>query len=261
MILRQEGLPFMALCEIRWYSRVLDQQVGTLVILPEASRPPFATFYLLHGRSDDYTTWLKSTRIESYAAAWPFIIVMPDGFNGYYTNNDQGPAYATYIGEELVEMIQRNFPAIPKPSARCIGGQSMGAYGALRIALGYAGKFTSASAHSGPLMAGSRDTPPKRFPNMSRIFSPHPRGTEHDLIFLARQAKQRGKLPRISIDCGQEDHLLQDNRDYHQALEKLEVPHHYKEFPGGHNWDYWDQHVRDDLEFHARAMRKKRIGP
>jgi S-formylglutathione hydrolase FrmB len=244
----------MALCEIRWNSRVLEQSVGTLVILPDDANPPFATYYLLHGRSDDYTTWLRRTRIEVYAAAYPMMVVMPDGFLGFYTNNHQGPAYAKYIGEELVEMIERDFPARANPKARCIGGQSMGGYGALRVGLGYAGKFISINSHSGGLMAGSRERPPKRFPKMSRIFSAHPRGTDHDLLHLARRAKSAGKLPRMRIDCGLSDHLLRDNRDFHAALQKSGIDHEYLEFPGGHDWEYWDLHIREALAFHARAM-------
>lgn len=123
----------MALCEIRWFSQVLEQHVGTMVILPDGGKPPFATYYLLHGRTDDFTTWLRNTRVEWYARTYPFMIVMPDGFLGYYTNNHNGPAYAKYIGEELVEMTERNFPAIPRASARFIGGQSMGGYGAVGL--------------------------------------------------------------------------------------------------------------------------------
>jgi S-formylglutathione hydrolase FrmB len=32
------------------------------------------------------------------------------------------------------------------------------------------------------------------------------------------------------------------------------VPHVYREFPGDHNWDYWDLHIRDALAFHARNL-------
>jgi putative tributyrin esterase len=32
------------------------------------------------------------------------------------------------------------------------------------------------------------------------------------------------------------------------------VPHSYREFPGAHEWDYWDRHVQDALAFHAEAL-------
>jgi len=247
----------MALCEIRWLSNVLEKQVATLVILPDAGAPPFATYYLLHGLSDDYTTWLRRTRIEVYAARWPMIVVMPDGFRGYYTNHDGGRAYARYIGEELPAMIERNFPATPERSARCIGGQSMGAYGALRVSLGYPDRFISANAHSGGLMSGSRDAPPNRFPEAKQIFGAHPRGSEHDLVQLATLAQAAGLLPQIRIDCGLSDHLLADTREYHQALQRLKIAHEYEELPGEHNWDYWEAHVPAALAFHANVMKLK----
>ena len=36
------------------------------------------------------------------------------------------------------------------------------------------------------------------------------------------------------------------------------MPHEYREFPGAHDWDYWDEHVRDALAFHAKVLG---IGP
>jgi len=44
------------------------------------------------------------------------------------------------------------------------------------------------------------------------------------------------------------------NGAFHRALEDMRVPHEYREFPGRHDWDYWDLHVLDALAFHARAL-------
>src|SRR3954469_4028402 len=93
----------MPLCDVHWFSNVLQKHVGMNVILPDGGKPPFATYYLLHGLSDDYTGWLRRTRIESYVRELPLIVVMPDGFRGFYTDNADGPAYAKYITEELVD--------------------------------------------------------------------------------------------------------------------------------------------------------------
>ena len=71
------------------------------MLLPEKGRPPFATFYLLHGLSDDYTIWLRQTRIEMYVREWPLMVVMPDGYRGMYTKNEDGPDYAKHFGEDL----------------------------------------------------------------------------------------------------------------------------------------------------------------
>src|SRR5262249_12684007 len=116
----------MSLCEIHWFSKTLEKQVSTIVILPDTGKPPFATYYLLHGLSDDHTIWQRRTRIEWYVRELPMIVVMPDGYRGFYTDYDKGPAYAKYINEELIAFIERNFPAKPARTARCIGGLSMG---------------------------------------------------------------------------------------------------------------------------------------
>jgi S-formylglutathione hydrolase FrmB len=250
----------MALCEIRWKSAVLMKQVGTTVILPDVGQPPFPTYYLLHGLSDDHTAWARRTRIEWYVRDLPLIVVMPDGFRGFYTDNEAGPAYGRYIAEEVVGFIERNFPARREASARHIGGLSMGGYGAVRLALKYPHLFSSANSHSGAFLRGPV-TPvrevPDRFSNFSeemlQIFGPHPVGTEHDVLALVQRAKAGGTLPRLYFDCGTEDYLLQPNRDLHQALLAMDVPHVYREFPGAHDWDYWDRHVAEAIAFHLNA--------
>jgi S-formylglutathione hydrolase FrmB len=80
-------------------------------------------------------------------------------------------------------------------------------------------------------------------------------GTKHDLLTLIRLAQRRHRrLPQILIDCGTEDSLLDANRDLHRRLSGHQVPHTYREFPGNHDWDYWDLHIREAIAFHARNL-------
>ncbi|WP_428940496.1 alpha/beta hydrolase [Fontivita pretiosa] len=247
----------MSICQIHWFSKVLDKTVATTVILPDAGRPPFATYYLLHGLSDDHTIWHRRTRIEWYVRQLPLMVVMPDGYRGFYTNISNGPAYARYISEELVGFIQRTFPARASRAARCIGGLSMGGYGALRAALAYPHLYASANSHSGALMHGSKTWPRSNGMDRSDVFGADPRGTDHDLLHLAARAGRQRPLPRLLIDCGTDDFLLKDNREFHLKLEALGVEHEYWEYPGGHDWDYWDNHVRDAIAFHAKVLKLK----
>ena len=30
--------------------------------------------------------------------------------------------------------------------------------------------------------------------------------------------------------------------------------HEYNEYPGNHNWDFWDTHIREAIEFHAKNL-------
>lgn len=223
----------MAFCHVQWSSQVLGKQVGSYVILPDSGKGPYATFYLLHGLSDDYTIWHRRARIEWYVRDLPLIVVTPDGFRGFYTDNQEGPAYAKYLGEELPAFIEKTFPAKRSRSGRCIGGLSMGGYGALRLGLGYPDAFASVNSHSGAVMHGAKTYSKPEQAEFKRIFGARPAGSNHDLLMLARKASRAGKLPKIRIDCGTEDFLLADNREFHAKLDAMDVPHEYAEFPGG----------------------------
>ena len=249
----------MALCDLHWKSDTLGKHVGAYVYIPDDAPPPFRTFYLLHGLSDDYTIWIRRTALERYAARHAMMIVMPDGFRGFYTDNAAGPAYAHYMARDLVNTIDRLFPTKPSRDARGVGGLSMGGYGALRLALGFGDVFSVATSHSGAVLHGSRDQPressalgPDEF---RRIFGTKINGSEHDVLALARRAQSHGTLPAMRIDCGTDDFLIEDNRLLHEKLSALRIPHEYEEFPGGHSWDYWDLHVREALAFQDQHLK------
>ncbi len=131
----------------------------------------------------------------------------------------------------------------------------MGGYGALRMALGRPDLYASANSHSGALLCGSGTKTSLDQKEMIRIFGRSPRGSAHDLLALARKARKSGTAPKIRIDCGTEDFLIEHNRKYHAELAKLGIAHEYAEYPGMHNWDYWDLHVREAIDFHCRNLK------
>ncbi|MFI5358245.1 MAG: alpha/beta hydrolase [Opitutales bacterium] len=252
---------------LHWKSDVIGKATSAEVLLPTAGKPPFPVFYLLHGLSDDASVWMRHTRIEYYARELPLVVVMPDGYRGFYTDNEAGPAFAKHIGVELPAVIERHFRVKATRAGRAIGGLSMGGYGALRIGLGYPGRFCSVNAHSAAVgldrlrgradyrrAAREHEMPPSLVAELQRIFGLAPRGTSHDLVQLARRAQRARRLPRLLLDCGTEDYLIGQNRELHASFNRAKIPHLYREFPGRHDWDYWDLHVREALEFHSRNL-------
>src|SRR5579859_3914593 len=134
----------MAFCELKFFSKSLNKATAADVLLPECdSSGPFAVMYLLHGLSDDHTIWQRRTSIERYVADLPLIVVMPDGGRGFYTDAQEGAAYETAIVRDLVDYIDRMFPTMADRSGRCVGGLSMGGYGAIKLALKYPDLFCS----------------------------------------------------------------------------------------------------------------------
>ena len=70
----------MALADVSFFGKSIGLTCGLMAIVPEggAGGGPFPVFYLLHGLSDDHTTWVRRTSIERYVAGVPMIVVMPE---------------------------------------------------------------------------------------------------------------------------------------------------------------------------------------
>jgi putative tributyrin esterase len=244
----------VALLHCHFKSDVLEKRCAMSVIVPDSGAGPFPVFYLLHGLSDDHTAWARQTSVERYVKDLPLIVAMPDGFRSFYTDHAQGPAYGRYMMEDVIGFVERVFPARADRAGRCIGGLSMGGYGALRLALAHPESFISANSHSGALQAGRGVREFDRQPEFLRAFGTSPAGSMHDLHALTERAQLAGALPELYIDCGTEDFLLDDNRAYAAFLKERGVAHTYREHPGEHLWDYWDRHIVEALAFHSGLL-------
>ena len=245
----------MAFATLHFQSPALSKACSMNVIVPERTvgTPPFPVFYLLHGLSDDHTSWSRRTSIERHVADLPLIVVMPDGGRGFYCDAVEGPPYERYLLEDVLGFVDRTFQTIPERRGRVIEGLSMGGYGAVKLALKFPQLFCSAVAHSAALDVQRRIERPEVSAEMRRIFGPSPGGGSNDPYALAEQI-DRTLLPALRIDCGLEDGLLEENRAFHRHLEQLGIPHEYAEFPGAHTWDYWDHHIQEAIAFHWRAL-------
>ncbi len=248
----------MAFCELKYFSPALQKATAADIILPEGDQKgPFATFYLLHGLSDDHTIWQRRTSLERYVQDLPLIVVMPDGGRGFYCDALEGMAWETAIVRDLIGYVDSRFNTKATRESRCIGGLSMGGYGAVKLAVKHPSLFSSANSHSGALAFAHRPLVPNPqdpfAAEFRRVVGEHPEGGPEDIFALVQKlpAEQR---PALRIDCGTGDFLLQDNRALHAYLEDLGYPHEYAEFPGEHNWAYWDEHIQEAIAFHARNL-------
>jgi putative tributyrin esterase len=251
----------MAIIHATFFSPVLGKQTQLNVFTPGEGKGPFPVFYLLHGLSDDYSTWQRWTRLENYVANLPLIVVMPDGYRGFYCDNVEGPEYAKYMLEDVVGFVERTFPVQRTRAGRCIGGLSMGGYGAMHLSLLRPEMFVSANSHSGAFSRGSHLFNVDSNPELVRVFGKQKvseASVRNVFVQAEIQKKANAKLPRLLIDCGTEDVLIEDSRKFHAHLKRLKIAHEYAEFPGEHEWGYWDLHIREALDFHAKALGIKR---
>jgi putative tributyrin esterase len=243
----------MAFCELKYFSRSLQKQMAANVILPEIDRKgPYPVFYLLHGLSDNHTIWVRRTSIERYVQSLPLIVVMPDGGRSFYTDAEIGPPYEAAIVRDLIGYVDKTLQTKAERGGRCIGGLSMGGYGAVKLALKHPDLFVSANSHSGALEWAHKPFPEAAV-EFRRIAGALPTDGPNDLHALAKQI-DKTRLPALRIDCGTEDFLLNDNREFHKYLEEISLPHEYEEFPGAHDWSYWDKHVQEAIAFHRKHL-------
>lgn len=246
----------MALHQIQYHSPPIGMQSTMWAVVPQ--RPgPMPVIYQLHGHSDDHSIWLRRTTIELHAERIGAIVVMLYGERSFY--HDDKPGHRLWEQHILksVEYIDATFRTRADRRGRAIGGLSMGGYGALKLALAHPDIFGSAVSHSGALDAVGlmAACPPGNVlgDDMRRVFGAKvPAGA--DLFKLALKAKP---LPRIHIDCGSEDFLIEGNRKLHQHLERKRIAHVYREYPGSHNWGYWQERLPESFDFHAAWFNAK----
>ena len=135
----------MSLCEVHRFSAILKKQVG-LEHHPSRNRHAAVCDALSAARAE--------RRLHDLDAADAHRVVCQRSaadrrHAGWISRVLHQPCwrcgFARYIAEETVEYVERFFPAKASRDGRCIGGLSMGGYGALRLALGWPDRFASAT--------------------------------------------------------------------------------------------------------------------
>jgi putative tributyrin esterase len=248
----------MAVCEIHTTANnALMKMSAFYAILPEKMQGPFPVLYLLHGLSDDHSGWVRRTSIERHVQNLPLIVIMPDGGRGWYADSKSNPrmAYETFITQDLIEFVDSTFQTRAERAGRAVAGLSMGGYGAFKLALQHPDLFCAAVSFSGAVdMRYRMEQNPVWSAEFRAIFGDEFAGSREDIIALLEQvpADQR---PALWMSTGDQDGLLEDNRRAHAHMERLGIPHFYREDPGyGHGWDYWDFAVQDALVFLADQL-------
>jgi putative tributyrin esterase len=255
---------------VQLQSKLIGKTLPYNVILPpdyqSSPRSRYPVLYLLHGVSGHYTDWVTRTNLAVYAAEYRMIVVTPEGNDSWYTDSagTVTEKYESYILQELIPDVDQRFRTIQTRYARGIAGLSMGGYGALKFGLKYPDRFVFAGSLSGATataawteedlkgMTAIRDS-------LFGVFGPVGSETRkrNDIFEITRglTAARIGALPYLYLDCGTEDFLIDMNQKFAALLREKKIPHEYRELPGNHNWDYWDQQVQEVLKIAAQKMR------
>jgi putative tributyrin esterase len=240
-------------------SVALGQRADLSIHVPPAARDvaDAPLVILLHGVYGSHWGWaLKGgahrtvERLVASGEIPPCVLAMPsDGLwgdgSGYLPHRTQD--FERWIVFETPAATAHGAPSVTPQSPIFIAGLSMGGFGALRLAAKYPQRFRAASGHSS--MTHFDQLQPF-VEERSGSFT----ALEEDRSVLDIMLRHRSRLPPIRFDCGTSDLLIEKNRALHQALVDARIPHDYEEFPGGHEWPYWETHLADTLRFFAKQL-------
>ncbi len=252
-------------------SKLMAREMPYNLLLPknyndESSKEMrFPVIYLLHGLTGHFNNWAELSKLEEPAANYNFIIVMPEGNDGWYTDSVNVPndKYESYIVKELIPEIDKKYRTQAMRGSRAIAGLSMGGYGSLKFGLKYAEMFALAGSFSGALGITDitdKNSTPWISKSVMSVYGEAASETRkaNDIFRIVRETKPENikNLPFIYQDCGTEDFLIQNNRDFAALLTEKKIPHEYRQLPGAHNWKYWNSQVEEFLRVSEKFIGK-----
>lgn len=209
--------------------------------------------YLLHGLSDDASAWQRFSSIETVAAEYGLVVIMPSVGRSFYTDQPNGQRYFTYITEELPRFVKDLFGLDPARDDTLLAGLSMGGYGAIKTAFAQPERFSAVASLSGVLSLQIFNThrDDARQAEFAHIFGDLSKlaGGPHDpAVWVENAARSGVQLPYLYVACGRQDDLYPLQPYFLQLCAAHGIAVDANEEDGRHDWPFWDRQIRRFLE-------------
>lgn len=247
----------MAFLQGSYFSEALLQDMHFTCIRPFENRTgeePEKYLILLHGLMDNSSAWVLKTTLYRLAEEYGVTVFCPEGHRSYYCDMKFGGRYRQMIIKEIPRVMKEMLGCELNAENTVIAGNSAGGLGALKAML-------SPDSIYRKCMAFSPVVHPKKalmdIPD-SYLISGEERAIfgaelqvpdEENPEALLKDERLRDKFPlQITITCGTEDFLLEQNRTFRKAFEQAGIPVTYREAAGEHGWEYWEEHLKELFE-------------
>jgi S-formylglutathione hydrolase FrmB len=256
-------------------SKILGHPVPYCVILPsdyDANKTSnYPALYFLHGLGGNEQLLLHSgglnmiQDLRDSKRIGEFLLVAPDAGRSFYVNSRDGKVrYEDFFIREFLPYIESHYRVRAERKSRGVTGVSMGGYGALRFALRYPDLFVAVSAHSPALIETlpnikvSSDQAAAVAAVLGKAF-----GSPVNAAFWQRENPftivKDGPRPaglQIYFDCGTEDDFgfNKGAQQFHDLLNARGITHQFHLYPGGHDWEYFAEHLPASFEFQSHAF-------
>jgi S-formylglutathione hydrolase FrmB len=205
----------------------------------EAGRP---LLVLLHGRgSDPEDVWTLglADELERLGDRAPAVLLVDGGDHSYYHDRRDG-RWGEYVVTEAIPAALSDLRADPDRIA--IGGISMGGFGALDLARLHPTRFCAVGGHSPAVWRTGGETPVGAFDDAEDF-------ARHDLF----SEPYGGRAP-VWIDVGRDDPFHDAAKAYGELLRRQGRDVTLRISAGGHDREYWKQHLSAYLDFYAAAL-------
>ena len=246
-----------------------------LYLPPQAARGPVPLLWYLSGLTCTHENAMIKAGAQAHAARHGLAVVFPDtsprgegvpddeAYNlgqgaGFYVNATQAPwvtnfAMWDYIAQELPALIGSRFAVDPERQA--ITGHSMGGHGALTLAMGLPGRFSSVSAFAPIANPTASDWGRKQL--TAYLGADEAAWAAHDSALLMRA---RGFDGPILVDQGGNDQflaaLMPETLAGAMAARRQEGAFRMQK-GYDHSYFFVSTFMGDHVAFHAEALGRK----
>jgi poly(3-hydroxybutyrate) depolymerase len=230
-------------------SKAAKTQVSYHIYKPAAydsdARQRFPVVYWLHGSGGGLPGIPRvaaqfNAAIEAGKTPACLVVFVNGLPNGMYVDWKDGSApLETIITKELIPHIDAEYRTIASRDGRLLDGYSMGGYGAARLGFKYTDMFRAISIMGGgPLQAELLKAPRASRQRAIEVLRDVYGGDQEYFMSVSprriaeQNAQTIAKDSIVRMVCGDQDETFANNREFHEHLERLGIPHSWTVLEG-----------------------------